>query len=73
MKTTIEINENKNRALRTLAQQRGVSMSQLVREAIDHFLQVVVPKGTKESFGIWRGKGRDGLDYERRLRKDWPA
>ena len=73
MRAIIDIDEGEDRALKQLARQRGVSRAQMVREAIDHFLQVEAPKGAGAAFGIWRDKNLDGLEYQRRQRKDWPA
>ncbi len=73
MRAIIEIGEDEDRALKSLARQRGVSRAHMVREAIDRYLQVAAPENAEAAFGLWRGKGLDGLAYERRLRKDWPA
>jgi predicted transcriptional regulator len=73
MRAIIEIGEDENRALKNLARLRGVSRAHMVREAIDRYLQVVAPENAESAFGLWRDKGLDGLAYERRLRRDWPA
>jgi hypothetical protein len=29
--------------------------------------------GLDESFGMWKGRGLDGVEYQERLRKEWEA
>lgn len=73
MRAIIEIDEREDRALKRLARQRGASRASVVREAIDRFLQATAPKEPSAAFGIWRDRGVEGLEYERRLRDEWPT
>lgn len=54
---------------------RGVAPAELVRRAIREFRareesRPSFKQALARSAGIWRGE--DGLDYQRRLRAEWP-
>lgn len=48
-----------------------MSRTEAVRRAVADYLAAKRPTGRDELFGFWRGRGIDGLDYERRLRSEW--
>ena len=61
-RTTVTIDDEKLDALRSLAAERGVSVSCLVREAIDEKLSVETPPPSREkprSLGTGRSGHRD--------------
>lgn len=68
----ISLEENDRRWLEQRAQETGVPMSEVVRQAIRH-AQETGQKPMKDLLastkGLWR-QG-DGLRYQRRIRKDW--
>jgi len=71
MRITIDVPEADIRALAVLATARAVSRSALIREAIGAFLQPTT--AANEAFGLWRGKSRDGIAYQRDARSEWPG
>jgi hypothetical protein len=77
MRTLVDIPEQQIQELAAIAAVRKVSRAELVREALDAYIQR--HRATRESaFGLWReDPGRethnpqDGLAYQERLRSEW--
>jgi hypothetical protein len=42
----------------------------LIRQAVAGYL-AQNRAGLDESFGMWKGRGVDGVEYQQRLRKEW--
>ena len=72
MRTIIELPDRQLAALTRLAQSRKVSRAEIIRQAVDGYLQMNAPS-LEGAFGIWGGKGksRDGLALQRKLRAEW--
>ena len=72
MRTIIERPDKQLAALTRLSQSRKVSRAEIIRQAVDGYLQMNAPS-LEDAFGIWRGKGkpRDGLALQRKLRGEW--
>lgn len=71
IRTIIRLDPGDKEWLERKAQSQGVSVSQLVREAIRRMRQQDIPfeKLLQQMSGLWQ-KG-DGLTYQRRIRKEW--
>ena len=70
MRTIIDIPEEQKDALDALAENQGVSRTELVRRAIARYLEEE-EISSDASFGIWRDLREDGVDYQNRLRDEW--
>ncbi len=78
MRTLIDIPEHQLDDLSAICAARKVSRAQLVREAIDAFIQRYRPS-REPAFGLWRDQlapngdeaPHDGLAYQERLRSEW--
>ena len=72
MRTIIDLPERQVDALERISRSRTLSRAELIRQAVDHYLQEHLP-GRDEAFGLWKRAGarEDGLAYQRRLRKEW--
>jgi predicted transcriptional regulator len=72
MRTIIELPDKQLEALTRLAQARKVSRAEIIRQAVDGYLQLNAPS-LEGAFGIWRGKRkpRDGVVVQRKLRGEW--
>ena len=72
MRTIIELPDKQLEALTRLSQSRKVSRAEIIRQAVDGYLQMNSP-AMEDAFGAWRGKGkrRDGLALQIKLRKEW--
>lgn len=76
MRTIIEIPDSYVQRLDELKQQRGVSRSELVREAVERYLESAVGSVEDTAFGVWAAEGglqEDGVIYQRRLRSEWDS
>ena len=76
MRTIIEMLDNYVQRLDELKHQRGVSRSELVREAVEQYLQSAAGSADDAAFGLWAEGSRqteDGVAYQRRLRAEWSS
>lgn len=72
MRTIIELHKNQLENLDALMKAEHLSRAELIRRAIDNYIQKKAPSSDKKSaFGIWRKKHRDALAYEKKIRKEW--
>ena len=77
IRTQIYLNEEQKSTLEKLSEERGVSMAELIRDAVDRLLKE--EKSTNfeialhESFGIWRNRKemQDPKKFVRSLREEW--
>jgi len=77
MRTLIDIPDQQIQELAAIGAARKISRAQLVREALDAFIQRHRP--TRDSaFGLWRDHPspesdipRDGLAYPEHIRSEW--
>ena len=68
----LSIEEQDKSWLEKKAREEGVSMAELVREALRRMRKVdqaTLDQALKATRGIWRDG--DGLRYQRRLRREW--
>jgi len=70
MRILVEIPEGELKQLKTLSRSRSVSRSELIRQAVAGFL-AENKSSLKDSFGIWKGKGVEGVKYQQKLRREW--
>jgi len=75
MRTLVNLTDEQIEALDGYCREEGVSRAEAVRRAVDCFL--LVGRGPKRrlrshpAFGSWKGRGIDGLELQRRLRREW--
>ncbi|WJY18937.1 ribbon-helix-helix protein, CopG family [Alteriqipengyuania flavescens] len=57
-----------------LARAESKSRAALIREAVADYLASESRQGFEKYFGLWsrHGSSVDGLEYERKLRGEWP-
>jgi uncharacterized protein YehS (DUF1456 family) len=69
-----EIPDDDVRELDAIARRDGKSRAAVLREAISNYLAEGAKEGFEKYFGLWERHGStvDGLEYERRLRQEWP-
>jgi hypothetical protein len=69
-----EIPDDDVKELDAIARREGKSRAAVLREAISNFLAEGAKEGFEKYFGLWERHGStvDGLDYERKLRGEWP-
>jgi len=76
VRTQIYLDERQKSALDKLSVERGASVSDLIRQAVDHFIAKAstdFEEALEQSFGIWKSKHRVGesSEYVRKLRSEW--
>lgn len=70
MRTLVDIPDRELAELNALSESRNVSRAELVRQAVRGFL-AQNRAGLESSFGLWRGRGMDGVKYQEKLRDEW--
>jgi metal-responsive CopG/Arc/MetJ family transcriptional regulator len=70
MRTLVDIPEDELEELNALSQARKVSRAELIRQAVAEFL-AQNKAGLEDSFGLWKGRAVDGVDYQNKLRREW--
>ncbi|MCG3197343.1 MAG: ribbon-helix-helix protein, CopG family [Candidatus Omnitrophica bacterium] len=73
MRTIIDIPSDQIQALDRLRGPGKTSRAELIRAAVEAYLKEHDTPDVKDlpGFGAWKGKGEDGLDYQRRMREEW--
>jgi metal-responsive CopG/Arc/MetJ family transcriptional regulator len=67
----IDLNEAQVEELTTLAQSEQRPRAAVVREAISAYLVQRRQAPGRSVFGLWQGRGVDGLRYQQELRSEW--
>jgi metal-responsive CopG/Arc/MetJ family transcriptional regulator len=70
MRTLVDIPDAELKDLNALSELRRVSRAELIRQAVAGFL-AQNKAGLEDSFGLWKGRGVDGVDYQSKLRREW--
>jgi len=70
MRTLVDLPETDLKQLNELGRARKTSRTQLIRLAVTGFLTQNRP-GVEDSFGLWKGRGVDGVAYQERMRAEW--
>jgi len=76
VRTQIYLDNGQKTALDRLSAEREATVSDLIRQAVDQFLEKVAPdfeEALDRSFGIWRHRHRLGepSQYVRKIRSEW--
>jgi len=70
MRTIVDIPEQNIQALDAICGREHISRAEAVRRAVADYLTRNKSEGDA-AFGIWKGRGQDGLTYEDALRDEW--
>lgn len=70
----VDIPEEDVARLDALARAEGKSRAAVLREAVANYIAAESQQGFEKYFGLWERHGStvDGLEYEDRLRGEWP-
>jgi len=70
----VDIPEEDLARLDALARTEGKSRAAVLREAVADYIAAESKQGFEKYFGLWERHGStvDGLEYERKLRGEWP-
>jgi hypothetical protein len=70
MRTIIDIPTERLQQLDEFCGREELSRSEAVRRAIALFLEEHIHQDDN-AFGLWKGRGTDGVTYQRALRDEW--
>ena len=70
MRTLVDIPDGELEQLTVLSRSRKVSRAELIRQAVSGFL-AENKAGLEDSFGLWKKRAVDGVEYQERLRGEW--
>ena len=71
MRTIIDVPPDQLLALDGLCIREGISRAEAIRRAIaEHLLRNPAPD-RRAAFGLWKGRGIDGLAHQEAIRKEW--
>jgi predicted transcriptional regulator len=73
MRTIIEVPDEVIESLDRVGRLRKRSRAALIREAITDYLHNKTLPESDAAFGLWKGKDREGLEYQERLRSEWDS
>lgn len=71
MRTIVQLPDDQLRQLAELSRREKISRAEAIRRAVAEYARKRSAGGIRKAFGLWRGRRRDGLAYERRLRREW--
>ncbi|GDX07117.1 CopG family transcriptional regulator [Buttiauxella sp. A111] len=67
----LDLSDEAIQRLDSLKQKRNLPRAELLREAVEEYLERQTQTSIKEAFGLWGEEAPDGLEYERKLREEW--
>lgn len=69
----LDLSEDAIRRLDDLKQQRNLPRAELLREAVEQYLerQTQFETTIASALGLWQSSEEDGIKFERGLRKEW--
>lgn len=74
MRTLIDLPKEQMEALAALCQREGISRAEAVRRAVALMLEekkIGLQQALQDSFGMWKNRAIDGVEYQRELRAEW--
>lgn len=67
----IDLSDDVLQRLDNLKQLRNQPRAELLREAIEMYLDQQSSSVIRDALGLWGDRQEDGLEYERKLREEW--
>ena len=67
----IDLSDDVIQRLDNLKQLRNQPRAELLREAIELYLDQQSSSVIRNALGLWGDRQEDGLEYERKLREEW--
>ena len=67
----LDLSDDVIRRLDSLKHQRNLPRAELLREAVEQYLEKQNTTSARNALGLWGGEGEDGLEFERKLREEW--
>ncbi|MDI3359474.1 ribbon-helix-helix protein, CopG family [Lelliottia sp. V89_10] len=67
----LDLSDDVLQRLDDLKQLRNKPRAELLREAVEQYLDRQSSSVIREALGLWGDSREDGLEYERKLREEW--
>lgn len=67
----LDLSDDVIQRLDNLKQLRNQSRAELLREAVEQYLDRQSTSIIRDALGLWGDKVEDGLEYERKMREEW--
>jgi len=67
----IDLSDDVIQRLDNLKQLRNRPRAELLREAVEQYLDQQSSSVIRDALGLWGNQQEDGLEYERKLREEW--
>lgn len=67
----IDLSDDALQRLESLKQLRNLPRAELIREAVEQYLDRQSTSVIREALGLWGDGAEDGIEYERKLREEW--
>ncbi|QQE39731.1 ribbon-helix-helix domain-containing protein [Enterobacter asburiae] len=67
----IDLSDDVIQRLDNLKQLRNQPRAELLREAIEQYLDQQSSSVIRDALGLWGNQQEDGLEYARKLREEW--
>ena len=71
MRTTVDLLDVQVEALKRLADETRLSRAELMRRAVEEYLQRHRPRPADQAFGLWKTREKDALRIQDGLRSEW--
>jgi metal-responsive CopG/Arc/MetJ family transcriptional regulator len=71
MRTLVDIPEEHLAILNRLSKSQKVSRAELVRRAVETYIEPHKQPASRAAFGLWKDRDDDGLAYQERMRAEW--
>lgn len=67
----LDLSDEVIKRLDDLKQQRNLPRAELLREAVEQYLERQAETTITNALGLWWGCEEDGVEYQRTLREEW--
>ncbi|MGL4724626.1 MAG: ribbon-helix-helix protein, CopG family [Scandinavium sp.] len=67
----LDLSDDVLQRLDSLKQLRNQPRAELLREAVEQYLDTQSLSAIREGLGLWGDRIEEGLEYERKLREEW--
>jgi predicted transcriptional regulator len=67
----LDLSDDVIQRLDNLKQLRNQPRAELLREAVEQYLDRQGTSIIRDALGLWGDKVEDGLEYERKMREEW--
>lgn len=73
MRTIIDLQDQQVSALKKLGKQTRLSRAELIRRAVNDYLEKMITRKSSDVFGIWQDKPENSLDFQNEIRREWDS